>query len=180
MIKDYRQTIRSFRAGRISSLSLNEKGVMASDKDGGDMMIIWIPCKVPKGNLCVELTRQNSRATDDLLLAGSVSSTLMFKLRSQHVENSFCQSWRRGKHKAVRCFFEELAPLFTLGSSPWSGFSGPRGGRGREATEKGRWPWAPTSGLVGRGKSKLPHSRSLIFLITSGSSTPWAVGLCKA
>lgn len=57
MIKDYRQTIKSFRARRIFSLSLNEKGVMAGDKDGGDMIVSWIPCKVPKGNLCVDLTR---------------------------------------------------------------------------------------------------------------------------
>lgn len=96
---------------------------------------------------------QNRRATDCLLLAGSLSSTLMFKLRSQHVENSFCQSWRRGEHKTVRCFFEELAPLFTLGSSPWPGFAGPRGGivkrshRGRK-TALGSHLWA-------RGKTKI-------------------------
>lgn len=127
--------------------------------------------------MCLELTRTAGRWLVDS--AGSSSPTLMFKLRSRHVGDSFCQRWRLGKQISEVCLVRTGSatlpgqqPLVWFLWAPWI--------KNKTSHRAGKMDLGSCLWAYGKRKIETATLPENNLEIASGSSTPWVVGLCKA
>lgn len=127
--------------------------------------------------MCLELTRTAGRWLVDS--PGSSSPTLMFKLRSRHVGDSFCQRWRLGKQICEVCLVRPGSaalpgqqPLVWFLWAPWR--------KNKTSHRAGKMNLGSCLWACGKRKIETATFPENNLEIASGSSTHWVVGLCKA